>query len=384
VASSFQRRVAAAAAAALLLCAGGVLAAKGAAKLRLKKVQDLLVKGDVDAARGVLEAWVKGTPDDILGLASLARLHIHQRPDDDSLDQAKKLIKHGRKVAPHNAEIWTEWGYLALARWQLPDAVERFKHVIGQLAPSGFRAYHGLARAYIRLGRYQYARNAMRSCLDAGPAVAENHWMAGNVEFAATHEVGSFERAVGHYLYAAELDDTDPRYKGWAIMAHFAGHRYQLAKPIERALRAQDPQNSYLLVAEGLREELNADPGSARDYYQRAVDLDWYNPWAHWCLAMIWLGKGNLELIQFTNFNTMFYGPYSKPSNAEEHLMAVDNVYPEFPFREKLRPYLKELASQDDGRSDPIFREHLRKFQKYWMSIKRSPPKVDWSKRKEW
>jgi tetratricopeptide (TPR) repeat protein len=354
------------------------------AEQRLENVQSLLMKGEIQKARDLLDAWVKTSPDDALGLVALARLHLQQMPDLDSFKTAESLINRARKVSPKNPEVWTEWGNLALAQWQLPDAVERFKHVINELKPVGFRAHHGMIRAYVRQERFARARNAVRNMLDAGPDVAENHWMAGNVEFAAVDEVGAFERAVVHYLFAAGLDDKNPKYKGWAMMAHFAGHRYLQAEPIANALRAQDPQNSYLLVSQGIREELNADPGAAMEYYQKAVDRDWYNPWAHWCLAKILTGQGNLELIEFTAFNKFFYGPYASPKDAEEHLQAVDNVYPEFPFRAKLRPMIEEIQNEEDGSKDPIYKEKAAKFHKYMLSIKRSAPNIDWSKRKEW
>lgn len=381
--NSLRGRAVAAAAALLVSAAGPLWAKSGKSAEQLGKVRAMLVKGQVEAARALLEGWVQKDPKSSVALVELARLHLQQMPEEDSLEKAEKLILRARKASPKDPEVWTEWGYLALAKWQLPDAVERFKHVISKLEPQGFRAHHGLIRSYVRQERFERARNAVRSCLDAGPDVAENHWMAGNVEFAAVEEVGAFERAVVHYLFAAGLDDSNPKYKGWAMMAHFAGHRYRLAEPIENALRAQDPQNSYLMVAEGVREELKADPGAAMDYYRRAIDLDWYNPWGHWCLANILMGKGNLELIEFTAFNKFFYGPYARPEQAEEHLMAVDNVYPEFPFRAKLRPMLRELESMDDGH-DPVFQEKAEKFRNYMLSIKRHAPNIDWSKRKEW
>ena len=36
----------------------------------------------------------------------------------------------------------------------------------------------------------------------------------------------------------------------------------------------------------------------AKARFRRAVELDWYNPWAHWCLANVQLGRGNRELVE--------------------------------------------------------------------------------------
>jgi tetratricopeptide (TPR) repeat protein len=293
-------------------------------------------------------------------------------------DAAEPLLVEARKVAPRDPKVWTEWGYLELLRWKLSDAAGRFRKVIDDLDPKSLRARHGLARVLVRQGLFPKARAAMRDAMDLAPHDPENHWMFGNVELADIDTVGSVDRAIGHYLYASGLAPDDLRYKGWALMAHFVARRYGLAATLEATVRAQDPEDPFLLVAEGLRYELQADPAPARDRYLRATELDWYNPWAHWCLANVQLGRGNRELIEVAKLNPFFYGPVSSPGDASEHLLAVEAVAPEFPYRARLR----ELAEKSDAAyragEDPVFQEKLVKLKGYLGSIRSAPPDPSW------
>ena len=117
-------------------------------------------------------------------------------------------------------------------------------------------------------------------------------------------------------------------------------------------------------------------PAKAR--FRRAVELDWYNPWAHWCLANVQLGRGNRELVEVAKLNPFFYGPVSSPGDAREHLEAVEAVAPEFPFRARLR----ELAEKADAAyrpgDDPVFSEKLGKLKGYLSAIRSAPPDPKW------
>jgi tetratricopeptide (TPR) repeat protein len=342
------------------------------------RVQGLLQGGDTRGASELLQGLVAADAKDVRALLTLARLHMDHQPETDSLRRAAAHIDAARQASPNDPRVWTEWGYLALAEWKLPDATGRFQRVIEQLDPRSFRAFHGLARTHVRAGRFYKAREVMRACLEAGPEDPENHWMAGNVELAATDEAGSVERAVGHYLFAAGLRDGEPRYKGWAIMAQFVARRYGAAKPLEEALKAQAPTNSYLMVAEGLRYELVADVAPARQAYQRAVEADWYNPWGHWCLANVLLGRGNLDLVEVAKLNPFFYGPFANPAAAEQHLLAVHALAPEFPFREKIQPALEAAGAARAAGEDPIFQGKLGRLRNYLGAIRSAPPDPKW------
>lgn len=364
-------------AAALMALAVGLRAADPAEAV-YTKVQGLLVSGDVAGAETLLAKVLEKDAREVRALLTLARLHMEHQSRSDSMAQASGLLDRARQASPNDPRVWTEWGYLALAEWKLPDAAGRFQRVLDQLDPTSRRAFHGLARAYVRMERFYKAREVMRACLDAGPADPENHWMAGNVELAATDEAGSVERAVGHYLFAAGLRDDEPRYKGWAVMAQFVARRYGLAKPIEEALRAQAPGDSYLLVATGLRHELKADIAPARQAYQRAVEADWYNPWGHWCLANVLLGRGNLELVEVAKLNPFFYGPFADPGAAEQHLLAVNSLAPEFPFRASIPAALERAGAARSAGEDPVFQEKLVHLRGYLGAIRSAPPDPGW------
>lgn len=338
----------------------------------------LLQQGKVEAAEAALAERLASSPNDLDAQLAMARLQFEFAPHADSLDKAQAGLEAARKQAPRDPRVWTEWGYLELVRWKLSDAAGRFRKVIDDLDPKSLRARHGLARTLVRQGLFPQARAAMRDALDVAPQAPENHWMFGNVELADIDTVGNVDRAIGHYLYAAGLARGDLRYKGWALMAHFVARRYGLAATLEATIRAQDPEDPFLLVAEGLRYELQADPVPARDRYLRAIDRDWYNPWAHWCLANLWLGRGNRELVEVAKLNPFFYGPIARPEEAGEHFRAVEVVAPEFPYREKLQ----QLAQRADGAyragDDPVFQEKLVRLKGYLGAIRSAPPDPKW------
>ncbi len=326
-------------------------------------------------------APVAGSTGKTAGVDSLldqADRALAEAEDRTSAARARKLLEQALSLAPRHPEVWTRLGYLALSEGRLGDAIERFDMVVNQLDPRRWEAWYGLARAYIQEEtKAAKARDTMRACRDAGPDVPGNFWMSGNIEL-ATLEPGSEERAVGYYLYAMGIDDAEPKYKGWAIMAHMLAHRYGAAAPIETALRAQDPGNSFLLVAEGIRWELKGDPVPARDSYQRALAADPVNPWAHWCLANVLLGRGNQEFVEAARLNTFLYGPFTKPAAAAGHIAAVQRLAPEFPFRARLHLDLEKSLAYQDGRSDGPFREKVGLLKQHRSRIRSAAPQPAW------
>lgn len=333
-----------------------------------------LARGRTHRAQFLLGDLQRKHPNYVPALLEYAKLNLYNLPDKPgSLDKVERALAKARKVAPRNPEAWIETGYLAMARGRFPDAIGAFEKVIETMDRKAYRAYHGLARAHVRTGKLYKAKDAMRACLEQGPGWAENHWMAGNIEL-AVQEPGSEERAIGNYLYAVGLEEGVPRYKGWAIMAHFVNHRFGQAKAIEEALAEHAPESSWLKLAAGLRLEMDGDVASAKEQYKAAVDLDWGNPWSHWLLANTLNGRGNREVVEVASLNPFLYGPFVAHSKALTHLKAVERLAPEFPFRREVAKGAKRSASETTGRDDPIFREKLGKLQKYLGAIKSAPP----------
>lgn len=337
-----------------------------------------LARGRVHRAQFALGQVQRENPDYVPGLIEYARLNLYHLGDKPgSVEKAERSLEQAKKVAPQDPEVWTELGYLALAKGSFPDAVERFEKVINTMDKRAYRAYHGLARAHLRSGKNYKAKDAMRACLSAGPDVAENHWMAGNVEL-ATVEPGSEERAIADYLYAVGLEDDVPRYKGWAILVHFMAHRYGQAKPIEDVLAKQAPLNSYLLAARGIRKEIEGAIFEALELYKQAVEADWNNPWPHWLQANVQAGRGNRELVEVASLNPFLYGPFENHAEAARHFRAVERLAPEFPYRDQVAKGLKKAEAHEDGRSNPAFQDKFQKLQGYLGKIRSAPPNPKW------
>lgn len=333
-----------------------------------------LARGRVHRAQFLLGQLRREHPDYVPAMVEYARLNLYHLPDRaGSIEKAERALLEARKVEARNPDVWIEWGHLAMARGRYQDAIERFKKVYEGMDRRAFRAYHGEAKAWVRLSRFDKARAVMRAALDEGPNWGENHWMAGNVEL-ASREGGSETRAVGNYLYAVGLDDAIPRYKGWAIMAQFVAHQYGQAHPIEKALGAQAPDNSYVLAAAGIRQEIAGSIAKARDLYQRAVEADWNNPWSHWLLANVQLGRGNREVVEAATLNPFLYGPFENKLEAARHLAAVERLAPEFPFRKQVAAQKKKAEKHTAGKDSPAFREKLGRLKGYLSKIRSAPP----------
>lgn len=344
--------------------------------LAVRKARVYLARGKIKQAGFMLGQLSREQENFVPGLVEYARLNLYYLAEEaGSLDKAERALQKAKTLAPKNPEVWIEWGALAMARGRFADAIDRYKTVIESMDPRAFPAYHGLARAYIRLDQFNKAREAMRNALEAGAAVAENHWMSGNVELAA-QDAGCEERAIGNYLYAIGLDDRIPKYKGWAVVTHFIAHRYGQAAPIEKLLAAQAPGSGFALIAEGMRAEMAGKIGLARERYAAAVDADWNNPWGHWLLANVQNGRGNREIVEAAAFNPFLYGPHVQQSEAAKHLMAVARLAPEFPFREQVTKLTRMAQSADAGKNDPTWQEKLSRFKGYMSKIKGAPPRA--------
>lgn len=346
--------------------------------LTTRRVDALAGLGRTEEAEKLLAAALAKSPKELELLHASADLDISsQGGDTAALARAAKTLETALALKPDHPRTSTLLGMHALAERRDADAVGHFLKVVETLNPKAFDAWHGLARAQIRLGRIDKARTAMRSCLDQGPSVAENHWMAGNVEL-ASDEPGASPRALQSYLFAIGLADWIPKYKGWAIMTHLLMHDYGQAAILERLLKGESPLNSYLLVAEGIRSELKGDVVPARENYLRAVQADAANPWARWCLANIYLGSGNREFVEVAKMNPFFYAPFARPEAAAEHLQVLETLAPEFPFRAKVQAAIQRANALRDRSADPTHEKRVGELKRYLSAIRQSAARPKW------
>jgi adenylate cyclase len=154
------------------------------------------------------QAWIAGTPDEIVEVSRLARRAVELGKDDAiaiaaggwalayvarDLDTGGALIDRALGLNSNFAEAWSFGGWVKLWLGEPEAAIERFARAI-RLSPldklvAGMRA--GTAHAYFFLGRYDEAKSWAAQALQYNP----NHNPALRIGAASDAMAGRLEQA---------------------------------------------------------------------------------------------------------------------------------------------------------------------------------------------
>jgi len=206
-----------------------------------------LLAGNVGAARGVIEGWLGGHPDDVEAARQLARILLHLNQPDEGL----RHLRAAAARAPDAAGLHYEIGVLALAADRLDEAEAAFRAEIAAV-PDHADALFNLGWTLRRLRRHADSAEALRRSVALRPDQPQAWFNLGN----ALMECGRAEEAVGAYQRAAQLAPQDVDVV--TNLAHAlwrAGHD-GAAESLFRNILAALPQAS--LAAEGLGHLLTA------------------------------------------------------------------------------------------------------------------------------
>jgi tetratricopeptide (TPR) repeat protein len=77
------------------------------------------------------------------------------------LDEARSLLDDAKRINPEQLLLWTTYGYLELARYQLPTAVEDFQKEIS-LHPNAYQPYGPMAHAQKMLNQRKEAKDSLQ------------------------------------------------------------------------------------------------------------------------------------------------------------------------------------------------------------------------------
>lgn len=139
---------AAAAAALLLLLAVAAWALSNRGPNHMEEGIALFRTGAYAEAAHHFWRHAEANPRDVTPHLYLARIHRRM----DRPDQAAEAIRAAQAIAPEDAAVHRELGFLLLDRGQASTAVERFRHAI-ELEPASSEGWVGLVRALRDSGR---------------------------------------------------------------------------------------------------------------------------------------------------------------------------------------------------------------------------------------
>ena len=170
--------------------------------LRLRRTADAL------AALDKAEAMIKSPEEKF----AIYRLRATILDHDKQYDPAEAEYKKALQIAPENAEILNDYGYMLADRGvRLPEALGMIQKAV-QLDPQNGSYLDSLGWAYFKLGQYTPAETNLKQAIDRSPTDASIHDHLGEVyektgrlKLAATQ----WERSMTEYTHSLPAD-ADP------------------------------------------------------------------------------------------------------------------------------------------------------------------------------
>lgn len=92
-----------------------------------------------------------------------------QQTEAGDLEAAQSLLEEAIKEAPSSSLAYTRLGGVLLLQQSYSSGIENFQQAI-MLDQSNTQAFIGLAVAYLHLGRYQLAREALKQAQQLDPS----------------------------------------------------------------------------------------------------------------------------------------------------------------------------------------------------------------------
>ena len=326
-----------------------------------------------------------------------------QQHQEGNLEQAERLYREILKHDPQCADAWHLSGLVALARKDLPAAVENIGRAIG-LDPRQASFHTHLAEAYRSLGRWAEAEAHCQTALGLEPESANAHNMLGAVLEArgdADGAIASYRRAVAlqpalaqaHYNLGTALEsrgepaeaeacyrraiDAKPDY---ALAMHSLGvllqRQARYAEAIDCHRKALVYRPRYVEAHCNLGNALadHGQPEAAIECYRRAIALDPALARSHFNLGVVYQ-----SLDQYEQAAECYRGAIRASENYAEAYSNLGTVYKfQGNLAEAMKCYDRAIAIDDQLAEAHRNRAQLRllegNFSEGW-------PEYEWRKR---
>lgn len=258
----------------------------------------LAAEGKVDEARKSLQAALAKRPSAPVA-AELGRAYLQYQPVDTKAAIAFLLSVIDEKKSGYGArhpEPWLVLGKAYVVDTQYVSAVRIYRLLLKNVKKDELRGYTGLADALLLAGQFKEAEELMNDAQRTFPDNADVLFYAGRVK-ERDLRLKNMSVVAGHYYQSASrLAGNSPRYAAAAMYAFLNAGDTTSALGIYNSQRARTPDDSFVVWFDGLNEELVWHMPQAIALYEKAIQLNPENPFAHYVLARLYLGVGNKSL----------------------------------------------------------------------------------------
>jgi tetratricopeptide (TPR) repeat protein len=303
--------------------------------------------GKVAEARAALKAALK-SPSGALA-AELGRSYCQHQPVD-----YKEAIKFLREVCntygAKEAEPWLVLARAFVLDTQYDSAIKTYELLLKKVNKKELAAYVGLAEAMVLNRQFQAASDVLHDrALPLFPDHPEILFAIGRVKERDTRLGTRGPRiAAEYYQTAHKLSGGNPRFAAAAMFTLLVSGDTTGALDVFRTQSAKTPQDSFVVWFEGLNVELEWRIPQALALYQRAVELNVENVYAHYVLARVYLGLGNkaLRLSGPEPPEAFRVAPFVDHPKGAQEVATIKFLDPSFPLLGPLSTIYEEILNR--------------------------------------
>lgn len=296
----------------------------------------LAAEGKVEDARKSLQAALAKRPSPVVA-AELGRSYLQYQPVDTKASITFLLSVIDEKKGGYGAkhpEPWVALGRAYVLDSQYASAIRIYQLLLKNVKKDELRGYLGLADAYILAGKFKEAEELMNDAQRTFPDNPDVLFYVGRVKERDNRQKNPSVVAAHYYQSAARLANNSPRYAAAAMYAFLNAGDTTSALGLYTAQKARTPEDSYVLWFTGLNEEHVWHMPQAIALYERAIQTNPENVFAHFVLARLYLGVGNKSLRMSRGVEPpegFRVAPFRNYQRGGQELATLKYIDPSFP-----------------------------------------------------
>jgi len=260
----------------------------------------------------------------------LARLIL--RSDPSGVQTAADILKDVTTRDKTNVDAWIEYGRALARATRYTESVVAYERVTRGLNPKELRAHYGLTETFILNGLHGRARNVMLAALKLNPEAPLSYmWLARAYDRDRSLQ-GRLVHGIQNYERAYELDRSNAMYLAHVLFCLMNSENSQAAKSYARKL-SKHAGDSVEIWFDSLLKELSGDVAGAVAGYQRAVQANPENIYAHFALANVYSGSPTpgFGAIRGPRMERWRYAPHRDLRKASQEVSIIKLLDPTFP-----------------------------------------------------
>ena len=324
------------------------------------------ILNELDQARKIMKRMAEQVGE-TKAYVEASKFYLDYSPEDPA--NAVIMLKAALEKLPDDLEILLELARARVDSGNFVSAVALYNEIIKRDA-GVFRAYYGLADAFMAQDRFEQAVDTMNKAIEAGPDVPENFYRMGRVHERNTAAVGYRQKAIWWYHKAVD-QSPDDRFVGALAFARIMISDITGATALVERYAKSDPDHSLLRWIRGLWLEQKLQMPQALQYYREAVSFDHLNIYAHLALAYMYLGVGNRGYAFFRSggFETFRYMPFIDTDQAANEVAIIRSIDPHFPGLVGAEAFLSSAFGSGPATPNELQVKQLKKLSTYYKKL---------------